>query len=359
MISVDLHTHILPRNWPDFSERFGYGRKRFIYPEHGHDEGRDCMRMMRGDSMFRRVWPNCYDPNVVVAECDENQIDVQVICTVPVMFSYWAKPEHGAEISRFLNDDMAKVIAERPNRFIGLGTVPMQDTDLAIKELRRCKEEFNFPGVQIGSHVEPNAFTGRDYDLNLSDPKLRPFFEAAHDLDMSIFVHPWEMMGNDQMSKYWLPWLVGMPAETSRAICSMIFGGVFEQFQKLRVCFAHGGGSFPCTIGRIEHGFNCRPDLTAIDNPVNPREYLKQSTGEPARFWVDSIVHDPYSLRTLFGIFGSERICMGSDYPFPLGEKPGELIRCNPKVSGDSLERLMCNNAMDFLGLSTTQYLQS
>ncbi len=357
MLTIDLHTHILPPTWPDFSQRFGYGRKKFILPEPGHDGGKSCLYMMRGEQMFRRVWPNCYDPEVVIRECETNQVDVQVICTVPVMFSYWAKPEHGAEISRFLNDHVAQVVAQHPRKFIGLGTVPLQDTDLAIKELRRCKEELGFPGVQIGSHVEPNPFTGRDYDLNLSDPKLLGFFEAADELDMSILVHPWEMMGAEAMQKYWLPWLVGMPAETTRAICSMIFGGLFERFKRLNVCFAHGGGSFPFTIGRIEHGYNCRPDIVALDNDINPREYLKKSSDQPARFWVDSIVHDTYSLRTLVGVFGSRRICMGSDYPFPLGEKPGELIRDNPNISPDSAQRLLADNTLEFLRLNREDYL--
>ena len=312
--------------------------------------------MMRGDQQFRRVWPNCYEPQVVLEECSTNGVDVQVVCTVPVMFSYWAKPEHGAEISRFLNDHLADVVRQYPKKFIALGTVPLQHTDLAIRELRRCKEELGMPGVQIGSHVEPNPFTGRDYDLNLSDPKLLPFFEAAQDLEMAILVHPWEMMGAESMNKYWLPWLVGMPAETTRAICSMIFGGVFERYPRLRVCFAHGGGTFPFTIGRIEHGFNCRPDLVAIDNPRNPREYLKRGSDQPGRFWVDSIVHDNYSLRTLVGVFGSRRICMGSDYPFPLGEKPGELIRSNPHVSGESLSRMLAENALDFLALDPADF---
>jgi aminocarboxymuconate-semialdehyde decarboxylase len=136
----------------------------------------------------------------------------------------------------------------------------------------------------------------------------------------------------------------------------MIFGGLFERFTKLRVCFAHGGGSFPFTVGRIEHGFNCRPDLVAIDNQVNPREYLKKGSGQPARFWVDSIVHDPYSLRTLVGIFGVRRICMGSDYPFPLGEKPGELIISNPNVSDDSRRQMMGENAIEFLNLRAEDY---
>src|SRR5207237_9136196 len=109
---------------------------------------------------------------------------------------------------------------------------------------------------------------------------------TAEDLNAAIFVHPWDMMGKERMAKYWLPWLVGMPAESSLAICSMMFGGVFDRFPKLRVAFAHGGGASPGTIGRIEHGFHVRPDLVAIDNKRNPRQYLA-SDKTPARFYVD------------------------------------------------------------------------
>jgi aminocarboxymuconate-semialdehyde decarboxylase len=126
-------------------------------------------------------------------------------------------------------------------------------------------------------------------------------------------VHPWNMMGKSDMEKYWLPWLVGMPAETSRAVCSMIFAGVFERFPSLRVCFSHAGGSFLPTIGRIAHGYECRPDLVAVDNPVDPRSYL-------GRFWVDSITHDPMLLEYVLKLQGSRRVCLGSDYPFPLGD---------------------------------------
>src|SRR4030095_6064162 len=122
------------------------------------------------------------------------------------------------------------------------------------------------------------------------------------------------------MERYWLPWLVGMPAETSRAICSMIFGGVFEQFPNLRVAFAHGGGSFPFTIGRIEQGFKTRPDLVAVNTKTNPRDML-------GKFWIDSLVHDKKSLNYLIEVMGEDQICLGTDYPFPLGEElPGDLI---------------------------------
>jgi aminocarboxymuconate-semialdehyde decarboxylase len=158
------------------------------------------------------------------------------------------------------------------------------------------------------------------------------------------------MMGTDRMPKYWLPWLVGMPAETSLAICSMIFGGVFERFPNLRVAFSHGGGAFPGTIGRIEHGFHVRPDLVAIDNKTNPRKYLAND-GRPARFYVDSLVHDADALKILMKLFGAQRIALGSDYPFPLGEtKPGQLIEVM-KLSAEQKARLLSETAREFLGL--------
>ncbi|MFL6537407.1 MAG: amidohydrolase family protein, partial [Chthoniobacterales bacterium] len=178
-------------------------------------------------------------------------------------------------------------------------------------------------------------------------------------LGAAVFVHPWDMMGKQRMPKYWLPWLVGMPAETSLAICSMMFGGVFERFPKLRVAFAHGGGSFPFTFGRIEHGFRVRPDLVAVDNDVEPRSYL--ANGErPARFFVDSLVHDADALLFLLKLFGSKRVVLGSDYPFVLGEHtPGALIESTTGITDTERSRLLAGNACEFLGLATDSGAQS
>ena len=169
------------------------------------------------------------------------------------MFSYWAEPEDCLDLCTILNDHIASVVAENPKRFIGLGTVPLQDPDLAIQELKRCMS-IGLRGVEIGSHIN---------DKTLSDPSLFPFFKTAAELGAAVFIHPWDMVGMDLMKKYWLPWLVSMPAETSLAICSLIFGGVFERLPDLKVLFAHGGGSFPGTIGRVQHGYDVRPDLCA------------------------------------------------------------------------------------------------
>ena len=161
------------------------------------------------------------------------------------------------------------------------------------------------------------------------------------------------MVGKERMPKYWLPWLVGMPAETSLAICSMIFGGVFDRFPELRVAFAHGGGAFPFTIGRIERAFHVRPDLVAVENNTNPRAYLAHDA-VPARFYVDSLVHDADALALLLKLFGSQRVALGSDYPFPLGEaKAGELIE-SMNLSSEEKTQVLSGTARQFLGLDKT-----
>lgn len=333
-LTVDIHTHILPKDIPNFREKFGYGG--FIHLDHHKP---CCARMMKDDHFFREVEDNCWDAETRMKECNVQHVDVQVLSTVPVMFSYWAKPKDALEVAKFLNDHIAGIVSDYPKRFIGLGTLPLQAPELAIEELKRCKA-IGLAGIQIGSHVN---------DWNLNDPNLFPIFEVCQDLDMAVFVHPWDMMGKSKMEDYWLPWLVGMPAESSLAICSMIFGGVFERLPKLKVAFAHGGGSFPATIGRIEHGFNVRPDLCAVDNPINPRDYL-------GKFYLDSLVHDPKVLDYIIDLMGEDKIALGTDYPFPLGElEPGQLIH-STNYTPKRKAKLLAENAFDWLGLDISNY---
>ncbi|MFK7953776.1 MAG: amidohydrolase family protein [Ekhidna sp.] len=332
-LKIDMHTHILPKEIPNFAEKFGYGD--FIHLLHHKPE---AARMMKGDKFFREIQSNCWDENLRIKEYEQFNTKVQVVCTIPVMFSYWADSHDCLDLSMFLNDHIGQLVEEHPDRYIGLGTVPMQDPELAIKELERLKK-MGIPGVQIGSNIN---------NENLSKPKFFEFFEACERLGMAVLVHPWEMMGKEYMEKYWLPWLVGMPAETARAAASMIFGGIFEKFPNLRVCFAHSGGSLLATMGRLEHGYNCRPDLVAVHNDVNPREYL-------GKFWVDSITHDPVYLKYCLDLIGSEKICLGSDYPFPLGDlEIGKFIE-EMDLPQQDLDNIFYQSTLDWLGMNNKQ----
>jgi aminocarboxymuconate-semialdehyde decarboxylase len=306
--------------------------------------------MMIGDRVFREIADNVWEPKRRIEEMDRADMSMQVLSTVPVMFSYWAKPKDTLDLCRLLNDHIAEVARANPKRFAGLGTIPLQDVDLAAQELSRCVRELGLRGVEIGTHVDPNDHCHGPDCRNLDHSSLDVVWKTAQELNAAVFVHPWDMMGTERMPKYWLPWLVGMPAESSLAICSMMFGGVFERFPKLRVAFAHGGGAFPFTIGRIEHAFHVRADLVAIDNTKNPRSYLARGN-MPARFFVDSLVHDPNALRLLLKLFGPQRVAFGSDYPFPLGEAhPGKLIE-SLKLSAKEKAQVLSGTAREFLGL--------
>ena len=335
MLKIDMHSHILPKTMPNWTQKFGYGK--FIHLEPNSD---GSANMMQGGQFFRRIVENCWDEQLRIDEYKPYNTQVQVVCTIPVMFSYWAKTADALELSRFLNDHIAELVQRYPKNYIGLATIPMQDAEAAILELERAKA-IGHVGIQIGSNIN---------DENLSEEKFFPIFEACARLGMAVMIHPWQMMGFDSMKKYWLPWLVGMPAETSRAACSLIFGGVLERLPELRVCFSHAGGSFLPTLGRIEHGFNCRPDLVAIDNPHNPRTYL-------GKFWVDSITHDIDALEYILKIQGSKRVCLGSDYPFQLGDlEIGQFIE-DSKLSAAIKEDIFCNATLEWLQLDKNLFV--
>lgn len=333
-LRIDTHAHILPQDWPDLAERFHEPRFPVIHRQDGRH------RIYRDGKFFREIGPNTWDPALRSEEFARHAVDVQVVSTVPVMFSYWAKGAQALVLHRFLNEHMAEVCTQRPRHYAGIGTVPLQSPRLAIEEMERCIDQLGLQGVQIGSHCN---------DWNLDAAELFEFFAAAQDLGAAILIHPWDMMGSDRMPKYWLPWLVGMPAEQSRAACSLIFGGVLERLPRLRVALAHGGGSFPYTIGRIEHGFRMRPDLVAIDNPRNPREYL-------AQLYFDTCVHDARALRYLVDTVGISRLMLGTDYPFPLGEQePGSGIRALG-LTPEEQQQVFARTALEWLALPESRF---
>ena len=351
-IVIDVHTHILPESWPDLRARYGVGGWVQTAPLPAAPCGAARARLFRDDGTpFRDVDERCWSLARRLADADGRGVDVTVLSTVPAMFSYDQPAEAALDLSMMLNDHMARCVAAAPRRFVGLGTLPLQAPALAAAELRRCVG-LGLRGVQIGSRV--GAWT-------LAEPALEPVWRAAEECGAAIFVHPWgePMMGGDLLRKYWLPWLVAMPAETSQAICSLLFSGVLERHPALRVCFAHGGGAFPGTVGRVQQGYDVRPDLCAVDCAVPPRAQL-------GRFWADALVHDADALALVVKVFGEDKVAMGSDYPFPLGEftpesagrdwAAGALID-EAGLAPGLRDRLLGGNALEWLGLRAEDFL--
>ena len=301
---IDFHTHIYPPNLPDYNKLYGAD----IYVSLEKHDG-DTWIMNEG-KQFRKINPNCCNLETRLKDMDKTGVEKQVLSIVPILFHYNAPKNEIGQIVKYINDFLAACVEKYPDRFMALGTLPMQHVERALFEIDSMGDRLI--GYQIGSNINGK---------NLDNEKFYPIWEEMEKRNLIVFIHPWDMMGQEDMPDYWLPWLVGMPAETCRAICSMMFGGIFDKYPKLKVVFAHGGGSFCGTIGRIQHGYEVRPDLCACKCKLAPKDYC-------GKFWTDSLVHSPNALVRLKNLIGEDRILLGTDYPFPLGEKvPGSILK--------------------------------
>lgn len=327
---VDLHTHVVPERWEDFASRYGGGR----WPRLVH---RDACRatLMTGDAVFREIDDRSWRLERRIEDMDRLGIDRQVLSPPPIMFCYWAEGPAGQAFARMQNESVAAAVARHPRRFVGMATVPLQDTALAIAELRHARERLGLRAVEIGT-----CPGGRDFD----DPTLLPFFTACRDLGMAVFVHPAAPhIGGERLAKYYFPLIVGNPLETAVAISKLIWGGVLERLPDLRICFAHGGGAFPFTLGRLDHGWSVRPEgPAAIPRP--PREYARL-------VHFDSLTHGPANLRFLVAEFGADRVAMGSDYPFDMGCADPVAAIAEATLGAEATALVEGGTAARFLGL--------
>ena len=326
---VDIHSHFYPDNIPDLTARFGGA-----WPGFRHTEpGRGMITL--GNKDYRPVYEACWNPALRLEEMDRDGIDIQVMCATPLLFAY-DKPAHQAlECARLFNNAALELCNHNPERLKALCQVPLQDIDASCGEVSRAVDAGHL-GVQIGNHVGPR---------NLDDEGLLTFLQHCAAEDVPVLVHPLDMMAPERMSRYMLQWLVAMPAETQLSIISLILSGAFERLpDSLRICFAHGGGSFAFLLGRVENAWNQR-DIVREDCPHPPSHYTD-------RFYTDSAVFDENALTLLVGVMGEERVMLGSDYPFPLGEQRiGSLINNSKAFNTGTKSRLSGGNAIRFFGL--------
>jgi aminocarboxymuconate-semialdehyde decarboxylase len=327
--AIDVHTHIMPPAWEDLAGKHGAPGWPWVRPEPG------CKAMiMLGDREFRLVTDQCFSPPRRIDDMEREGVARQLISPIPVHFCYWGSPDATAEFAKVQNDFIATAVAEHPTRFIGAGTVAMQSAKHAIAELERMKAT-GFRAVEIGTNVN-----GRDLD----DPGVVEILQAAEALDLSVFVHPWSGIGEERMRAFYLPHMVGLPAETSLAVTRLIFGGVLDRLPRIRIALAHGGGTFVPLLGRIDHGFRVRAE--ARENIARPPSACLD------RLYFDSITHDPRLLEFLCARAGSDHVMLGSDYPFDMGvEHPLDQLS-GARLSEEDVENVLFRTAERFLGLA-------
>jgi aminocarboxymuconate-semialdehyde decarboxylase len=320
---IDIHTHVVPRGWPAMEG----------VPWLRIDSAREAMIMV-GENEFRAITAQCWDSFTRLGDMAEDGVHTQVVSPTPVFFCYEKPARAAIGIAQVFNDLTLSIASGAPEALIPFCQVPLQDPDLACEELDRCRAN-GFAGVEIGNHCG---------DRDLDDPGMVQFLQHCAVTGMPVFVHPWDMPSSPRVNRWMAQWLTGMPAETHQSILAMILGGAFDAISpQLRICFAHGGGSFPFWLGRAENAWHKRNDVVRGSSQHPPSHYLD-------RFYVDSVVFDPAALRLLVDVMGEDRVLLGSDYPYPLGERPVGAVVRGSTLSEAQQAKILGGNAMTYLG---------
>ncbi|WP_432143469.1 amidohydrolase family protein [Streptomyces sp. bgisy084] len=326
---IDVHTHHVPRGWPDLSAVGGPDAPWLRI------ESEAEAVIMTGSSEFRRIQAECWDAKARLRDMDADGVCTQVVSPTPAFFSYGRSGAEAAKIARIFNDLALEITAPAPDRLIPFCQVPLQDPDAACRELERAVAA-GHRGVEIGNHVG---------DQDLDSEGVVTFLQHCASLDVPVFVHPWDMDTSPRLDRWMARWLTAMPAETHLSILALILGGVFDRIdERLKICFAHGGGSFAFWAGRMENAWHGRNDIIGTSQ-YPPSHYL-------GRFSVDSVVFDERALRLLVDTVGEDHVMVGSDYPYPLGERPvGQVVRKSGFLTEEARQKITRGNAERYLGL--------
>jgi aminocarboxymuconate-semialdehyde decarboxylase len=294
---IDLHTHGLPRDLPALGRRYAGAWPELVAT------GACSADLMIGERNFRSIDDRCWDPQRRVADMDRDGVLLQVVSPIPVTFSYWLPAGGAAELARAQNEWLAGLVRDDPAHFAGLATVPLQTPDLAARMAVTATAELGLAGVEIGTNVDGGP---------LDAPELEPFWAACEESGGLIFIHPWQVLGAERLRAHNLAYAVGNPAETAAAAATLILGGVLDRHPGLRIVLAHGGGSFVALLPRLDQ---VAANLPGTGDGVRPSDYVR-------RFYYDSLVYDAASAAQLVARVGADRVVVGTDYPFPIAERP-------------------------------------
>ena len=331
-MNFDMHSHFIPREFVEVIKQSDSkwqaklvqkGEEPWIV----HDQG-----------YTYPLVPGFHDTGARLADMARTKVEMSAVSVSPTLFYYWAEPKLALDIAKMTNDAIHGLTKERPDKFVGMGTLPMQDIELAKQELRRCVRDLGFKSIQIGSNVE-----GVQFD----DPKFRSFFKECEELGVFILFHPYYVGAKGMFGKYYLTNLYGNPLDTAMVIASLIFGGVLDHCPKLKVAFTHGGGFFPYQLGRLKHGYEVRSE-PKVNGVKSPEKYLHQ-------LYFDTIVFMDKQLRFLVDWAGPDHVMMGTDYAFDMGEfKPVDFVT-GAGLTPAQLQAVLGDNAAGIFGVGASK----
>ncbi len=331
--AVDIHAHMVPHDFPAYLGGAAPAHWPAMAPAHA------CHRHVMIDGKnYRTVSDKCWSTDKRLADFDDMGLGLQVISPMPELLSYWLKPTDGAQLVRYLNEQIALMVSEAPGRLLGLGAVPLQDMDLALKELHHLRHGLGLSGVEIGSNIQ---------GVPIGDPRLAPFFEACEALDLAVFVHALRPTGMDRLvGPAPLQQVLAYPSDVGLAAASALTGNLMHRHPRLRIAFSHGGGTLALLLPRLEQAMSVFPAL---------RDSVMSSPTEQARsFFFDTLVFDGPTLQHLVGCFGASQLMIGTDYPFNFHE-PRPLDRIVQAGFDEAVtQQLVQTNALRFLGLPAT-----
>lgn len=341
---IDMHAHVVPESFPAAAGRASAGR----WPSLDHDQPGRARVLIAGET-FRTVTDQCWSHPVRLADLDREGVDRQVISPMPELFSYWFTAGDGVDFCRHVNDFIADLVRRAPERYFGLGIVPLQDPDLAARALGAIKA-LGLLGIEIGSNVG---------GLSLGDDRFLPFFQEVERQDLAVFVHAFHPTFTDRIGNLEaLVNAVGFPIETGLAITSLITGLTLERCPGLRLAFSHGGGTFPFGLPRLQHAWSGRwneepPSDWDRGFGLPLRTLLPRSPSEYARrLYYDTLIFDRRAIRYLIDTLGADRLLIGTDYPFMPREQPVGTTLRSLNLAEEEFEAIAWRNCYRFLGLA-------